>query len=340
MELKDLLEFDWRAFLNTDTFLGAMVIGLLIFVTALLFSSLLGRLMRRHEGAITRTFSTIDETIFRYLLHLKTILVFVLALFLFSSIIPSLRTFLGSLTAGAGITAVILGFAAKSTLSNLVSGVMLAIYRPIHIGDTVTIEDQYGTIEDITLRHTILLTWDYKRLVIPNEKLDNMSLINYSLKDPRMVLPLEIGVSYDTDLDLARYLILEEAARCPHRIPDHAAPDTPWVRVVNLGDFSVTLRLYLWTPDMSASWMAKHWLLENIKKRFDREGVEIPFPYRTQVYKRDLPTPPKATPEMLPPEDTSQDFQAPAVQENPVPAKTRKNWSRALSRWFTNDKKY
>ena len=340
MKLQELLQLEWRAVLSTDTFLGAMLIGLLVFITASLFSALLGRLMRRHEGTITRTFSTIDETVFRYLVHLKTIIVFIIALFLFASIIPSLRTFLGSLTAGAGITAVVLGFAAKSTLSNLVSGVMLAVYRPIHIGDTVTIDDQYGTIEDITLRHTILLTWDHKRLVIPNEKLDNMSLINYSLKDPRMLLPLEIGVSYDTDLDLARYLMLDEAARCPHKIPDSQAPAEPWVRVVALGDFSVTARLYVWTPNMRESWAARFWLLENIKKRFDREGVEIPFPYRTQVYKRDLPSPRKASPEMLPPQNKPQDQPATSAKENTAPAEVRKAWPRVLFHWFNDDKKF
>jgi small-conductance mechanosensitive channel len=340
MKLQELLQLDWRTVLNTDTFLGAVLIGLLVLITAWLLSALLGSLMHRHEGAITRTFSNIDQTVFRYLLHLKTIIVFIVALFFFASVIPSLRTFLGSLTAGAGITAVVLGFAAKSTLSNLVSGVMLAIYRPIHIGDTVTIDDHYGTIEDITLRHTILLTWDHRRLVIPNEKLDSMSLINYSLKDPRMLLPVEIGVSYDTDLDLARHLMLDEIARCPHKIPDRQAPAEPWVRVVNLAESSVTMRLYVWTPDMSESWAARFWLLENIKKRFDREGVEIPYPYRTQVYKKDLPAPRKAPLELLDSPKQSDDESVTVAREPVVPAKIRTAWSRILSRWFTDNKKF
>jgi small conductance mechanosensitive channel len=79
---------------------------------------------------------------------------------------------------------------------------------------------------------------------------------------------------------------LEEANRCPHR--DDKA-DEPWVRVIAHDDFAIRLRLYVWVPDVTGMWLGKFWLMEHIKKRFDREGVEIPFPYRTVVFKKDLP---------------------------------------------------
>jgi small-conductance mechanosensitive channel len=161
------------------------------------------------------------------------------------------------------------------------------VYRPIRIGDRVNIEGEFSTVEDITLRHTIVRTWQQKRLIIPNAKLDEMTLVNYSIIDPHMKCTIEMGVSYDTDIDLARRLILEEAKRCPYRDP--AGVDEPYVRVISHGDFSIGLRLYVWVKDADDSYSAKFWLLEHIKKRFDREGVEIPFPYRTLVYKKDLP---------------------------------------------------
>jgi len=101
-----------------------------------------------------------------------------------------------------------------------------------------------------------------------------------------MLCIVEVGVSYDTDIDLARRLMLDEANSCPHR--DEKA-DEPWVRVIGHDDFAIRLRLYVWVPDVSSLWLTRFWLLENIKKRFDREGVEIPFPYRTVVFKKDLP---------------------------------------------------
>jgi small-conductance mechanosensitive channel len=97
-----------------------------------------------------------------------------------------------------------------------------------------------------------------------------------------------MGVSYDTDIDLAKDIILEEVRKCPFRMQ---AADEPWIRVISHGDFSIGLRIYAWVADQDNAWQTRFWLFENVKKRFDREGIEIPFPYRTLVYKKDLPAP-------------------------------------------------
>jgi len=132
-------------------------------------------------------------------------------------------------------------------LANLISGLSLAIYRPFRIGYKVSIDNEYSTVEDITLRHTIVRTWQHKRLIIPNAKLDEMTVTNYSIIDPRMRCTVEFGVSYDTDLDLAIGLILEEASECPHRDTE---ADEPVVRVISHGEFSIGLRAYLWVPEV------------------------------------------------------------------------------------------
>lgn len=289
--------------LDPATFPGAVAAGVVIFGLGWLCSWFLGRLAGRWEKHFRRFFPRTDETLWRFVLHLKSFLVLLISFMIFASIVPGLRAFLGTLVAGAGITAVIFGFAAKSTFANLISGVALAVYRPIRIGDTVKIEEDYGIIEDITLRHTVLLTWDLTRIVIPNEKLDQMTLVNYTLTDQLLLVRLEFGVSYDTDLDLARELLLDEARRCPHRMADGSAPDPPWVKVVGWGDFSITLRVNLYTKNVDDYWSARFHLIEAVKKRFDREGIEIPFPYRTVVFKKDLPSPPRKEDQASRPEE-------------------------------------
>ena len=288
-----------RAWLNPEKPLGVFLSALLIFFGGWLLSWLLGRLMQRSKARVQRVFKGVDETVWRLFFRLKNVLVFLMALSVFASVVPGLRTLLGTLLAGAGVTAIIIGFAAKSTLANLISGLTLAIYRPISIGDAVEIEGHYGRIEDITLRHTVLLTWEQKRIIVPNEQLDNMTLINYTATDRKMTVRLDIGVSYDTDLDLARRLILDEASGCPHLTPPSKASDPPSVYVVGFADSSITLRLFAWADDVSEYWMAKYWMLEQVKKRFDREGVEIPFPYQTLVFKSDLPPARRPTEEEL-----------------------------------------
>ena len=271
---------------DPSTGIGALALALVVFAFAWLASLIASRLLRRPIWAPGKLKQRVDQTVVRYILRIKNLVIFLFALLVYAHLVPGLRVLAGTMVAGAGITALVLGFAAKSTLANLISGLSLAIYRPFRIGDMITIENEYGTVEDITLRHTIVRTWDYKRLIIPNEKIDSMTLINYSIIDPTMLCSTEFGVSYDTDIDLARRLILEEANKCPHR---NEKADEPLIRVIDQADFSIKLRLYVWVSNVNDLWLARFWLLENIKKRFDREGVEIPFPYRTVVFKKDLP---------------------------------------------------
>lgn len=278
---------NWSNLFDFGTTEGAVFLALVIaLVTAIINKTLTKLIAEKPQWVMGRLKRRVDETMVRYLVHMKTLLLILLAILVYISLIPQLRTLVATLLAGAGITALVIGFAAKPTLANFVSGIALAFYRPFRIGDKLMIDDQYCTVEDITLRHTIVMTWQNKRLVIPNEQIDQMTIINLTIVDPRILCTIEMGVSYDTDIDLARKLILEEAASCPHRLVE---AQEPWVRVVEWADFSIVLRLYLWTHDMDGSWGARHWLLENIKKRFDAEGIEIPFPYRTVVYKNELP---------------------------------------------------
>lgn len=277
------------ALTDPGTTVGALALLLLVFILTWVACRLTNRLLRR-PALIGRILGEkVDETVITYLLKIKNIIIVIVAIFVYASLIPGLRSLVGTMVAGAGVSALVIGLAARSTLANLISGLSLAVYRPFRIGDQVKLEDQLGVVEDITLRHTVITTWDHTRLIIPNEKIDNISLVNYNIIDPRILCRVDLGVSYDTDIDLARRLIIEEAKSCPYR--DQQADDEPWVRVTSHGDFSIGIRLNVWTKNVDDFWRAKFWLLENIKKRFDREGVEIPFPYRTVVYKKDLPPP-------------------------------------------------
>ena len=218
-----------KELIDPQTLIGALLLALFIFIIAWVTCIITNRLIKRLNWVTGKLKRKIDETVMHYLIRVKNLLIFIIAFFVYAGKVPALESLFSTMLAGAGITALIIGFAAKSTMSNFISGLSLAIYRPIRIGDTVTIEDEYGTVEDITLRHTIILTWENKRLIIPNSKLDDMSLINYNIVDPKMMCRVELGVSYDTDIDLARRLILDEVDKCPFR--DKDAAEEPVVKV-------------------------------------------------------------------------------------------------------------
>ncbi|MBA3035999.1 MAG: mechanosensitive ion channel family protein [Desulfobacterium sp.] len=281
--------FNYKNIIDPATGLGALSMAFVMILAALLTCIITTRLAERSHWVVGKLKFKIDETVIKYGLRIKNLLVWMMFSVLYASLVPGLKALMSTIVAGASITALVVGFAAKSSLANMISGLTIAIYRPIRIGDKISIEGEYSVVEDITLRHTIVRSWDYKRLIIPNSKLDDMTLINYSIIDPRIKCVVDLGVSYDTDIDFAREVILDEAHKCPYR--DKNGEDEPYLRVRSHDDFSIGLRLYVWVLDIDDAWSGKFWLLENIKKRFDREGIEIPFPYRTVVYKNDLPAP-------------------------------------------------
>lgn len=209
--------------------------------------------------------------------------------------IEQFRIIAKSLLAGAGLLALVVGFASQQTLANIISGVFIVIFKPYRIDDRISLRaDLFGVVEDINLRHTVIRNYENKRIIIPNSVISNEVLINSNYEDDLICKFVEIGISYDSDVDKARAIMQEEAENHPNFV-DNRSPaekeegvDKVQVRVILLGDFSVTLRAWTWASDPQKAFFMGCDLLESIKKRFDKEGIEIPFPYRTLVYKKDL----------------------------------------------------
>jgi len=138
---------------------GAVALAVVMAMAAIVISNILTRILTRLSWVIGRLGRRVDETVVRYTVRIKSLVTFIVFGLIYASLVPGLRGLMGAIMAGAGITALVVGFAAKSTLANLISGLSLAVYRPFRIGDKVSLNGEYGTVEDITLRHTIVLTW-------------------------------------------------------------------------------------------------------------------------------------------------------------------------------------
>ena len=228
----------------------------------------------------------VDETTYTVVRRVIIVTIYVIGGVVVISLIPGLPDLVLGMAAGAGIAAIIIGFAAQRALSNVFSGISIAIFRPFRVGDVVEMENEYGTIEDITLRHTVIRTWQNKRLIIPNSRTSEETIINWTIGDLTVLWKVDFGISYDSDIDLARSIILDEINKHPDVM--HEEDKEAKVRVTELGDFAVNLRALFWVPDRPTAWGTGAEIRESVKKRFDREGVEIPFPYRTVVFKKDM----------------------------------------------------
>jgi small-conductance mechanosensitive channel len=166
------------------------------------------------------------------------------------------------------------------------------IFKPYKIGDRILVRtDLNGVVEDINLRHTVIRNFENKRIIIPNSVISNEVVINSNYEDNQICKFIDMGISYDSDIDLAKEIMRDEVEKHPLSVDprteeqiDAGEPRVP-VRVIMMGESSVNIRAWSWANNPPEAFVMECDLLESIKKRFDKEGIEIPFPHRTLVYK-------------------------------------------------------
>jgi small conductance mechanosensitive channel len=225
------------------------------------------------------------EMTFRTLIsRLLVAAIYIVGFLLVISRIPTLNSLAVTLLAGAGVAGLAIGFAAQDSLSNVISGIFLAVFHPFRVGDYIDFSGEYGQIEDLTLRHTTIRTWDGRRIFVPNSIMGNQPIINWSITDPVITWRINVGIAYTADIDKARDIMLEVAKRHPLVLKNHEIT----VRVTELGDFAVNMRLGVDVPNRDVAWTTGCEIMESIKKRFDKEGIEIPYPYRNLIIQNPL----------------------------------------------------
>jgi len=263
----------------------------LILLLMFLAQYLLRRAFRRFEKSRVHT-ELEDTTNYRFLYYALLALIYITGIGFAIWNIPSLRHVAQSMLASAGILAIVVGFASQQALGNIVSGIFIVIFKPYRINDRLTIQDTLrGIVEDINLRHTIIRNFENQRIIIPNSIISNEILVNSNYTDDKLCKFINVGISYSSDIDKAKKIMEEEALSHPFCIDNRTAKDKKegrkqvTVRVLNFGDSSVNLRAWVWAKNPPEAFEMGCDLNESIKKRFDKEGIEIPFPYRTIVYK-------------------------------------------------------
>lgn len=269
-------------------------IVLLILSLTYIFSFVVKIILRKILSQTSKV-TKVDPDRYSFLVHLTSGVIFLFGIILAIYTIPFLKTFSISLMAGAGVLAIIIGFASQQAFSNIVSGIMIAIFKPIRVGDRIKIGPEvFGVVEDITLRHTVIRNFENKRLILPNSKISEETIENANYGDEKVCRYVDFGISYDSDIDKAMNIIRNEAEKhslCfDNRKEKEKKEDVEMidVRVVGFGDSSVNLRAWVWAKNPADAFKMGCDLNKSIKERFDREGIEIPFPYRTVVYKKDI----------------------------------------------------
>lgn len=265
----------------------ALIVLAIAFVVTRILRFILGRFFKRAAVKLK-----VDPTKYNFFKNASDFLIYLLAIIVIFRSIPALSTFGTTLLTGAGILAAIVGFASQSAFSNIVSGVFLVIFKPFSVGDRVKIGQLYqGDVEDITLRHVIIKDFENRRIVIPNSVISNETIINANLVEDKVCMFIELGIALDADVEQAIRIIQEEAMK--HRFyldnrteEEKNRGDHPViVRVMGFTDLAMQLRAYAWANNANDGFDLKTDLHLAIKKRFDNEQIEIPYPRRVLINK-------------------------------------------------------
>ncbi len=177
-----------------------------------------------------------------------------------------------SFVAVLGALAFAVGMALQGSLGHFASGVMILLFKPYRTGDLVDIQGHVGTVEEIQIFNTILLTPDNKKIILPNGTVTSGPITNISGQGEIKVV-MSYGIGYADDIDKARNVIQQVADSCPQVIHDKPVD----IFVEALGDSSVNFAVRPWCKS-EHYWDVFFYMHENIKKAFDKEGIGIPYP--------------------------------------------------------------
>ena len=184
-------------------------------VTAFVLAEVVDRILSRRGKRLSVAvaggeLSPVAITRLRLLRRLIFALIIVIGIAVALSQFDSVRSIATGILASSAVLGLVIGFAARQTLANVIAGILLAITQPIRIGDLVTFEGDSGEVEDMKLSYTYIRQDDGRRLVVPNERLAASSIQNHTVVDPRLQVEVSVWLPPDADLDRALELIADE----------------------------------------------------------------------------------------------------------------------------------
>lgn len=269
-----------------NTLIYAAIVGL---VTFAIIKIIQHTLAKRMAG---------NMKIFYRLIYVVIIVIAVLCVLMTINPLKSLGT---ALLASSGIAGIVIGLATQETLGNVFSGISISASKPFVVGEFIEILNVtppiVGTVTDIGLRHTVIRDASNKNIVIPNSIIDKdmiRTTHGHRAEQPAYVNNfLDVGISYDSDIDLAIHILNELVQNHKDSLDVRTAEEKKngvppvTVRIMELGDFAVQLRAFVWTKDAGTGYAVLSDLRYSVKKEFDKQGVEIPYPYRNIILKKE-----------------------------------------------------
>ena len=262
------LEQVWQ---NINIFIQQPVVSIVLRIFAAILILTVGTkiakyIAKRYENS--KGAAKLNKTVRTFLKHIIAIVLYVVVAICALVILGFELSVFSAAIASIGVT---IGLALQGSLANIAGGVMVVAFKPFELGDFVESEGVAGTVTDIGIFYTTLTTPDNKKVVVPNGKISNAVVTNYSTNDTRRI-DFDFSISYKTDIDSAKKVLMA-CAKAEQRI---LADPEPVVMITSHSDSSIGIRLRVWVKN-SEYWDVNFAILEQVKKQFDNFGIEIPY---------------------------------------------------------------
>ena len=267
--LKSLLNIPLFTLANTSVTLMSLVVFILLLTMFVMGASYLKKILRDRILPQFVQDEGLQYTLAR-MLQYSVVVIGILISFQFLGVdFTGLAVIFGFLSVG-------IGFGLQNITSNFISGLIVLFERPISVGDRVVVNGIEGDIEEINIRATKVKTLENISIIVPNSDFVSKDVINYSHGDPTFKLIIDVGVAYDSDLDLVLQA-LDEVASESTSVMKRRKHD---IHLRSFGDSAWNMKLIVWVPNVKNRYTVQSELNQAIVRKFNERGIEIPFPQR------------------------------------------------------------
>ena len=191
------------------------------------------------------------------------------------------------LLTGLGVGGLAVGLALQDTLANLFAGIQLLISKQVRVGDFIRLSSgEEGFVTDITWRYTTIRQLPNNYTIVPNAKLSSAVTSNFTMPDPEQSVLVQVGVSYDSDLEMVERVTIDVAREIQRTVEGAVTTHEPFTRYHTFGDSSINFSVILRGQEYTSQYLMKHEFIKALHARYKKEGIEIPFPIRTVYMKQ------------------------------------------------------
>jgi small-conductance mechanosensitive channel len=258
----------------------AFFIILFILSAYLFVDRLLMEILRRYSKKVDSVASSAGV--------IKTLYRAIIIGFIFLIVLDRLHITITPFLASLGIGGLVVALALQDTLSNFFSGIYLFFDKPIRVGDYILLESgKEGYVTQIGWRNTRVRMLPNNILIVPNTKLVSSQITNFYLPETEMAVLVEVGVSYQSDLEKVERVTIEVGKKVLQEVSGGIKEFEPFIRYHTFSDFSINFTVILRVKEYVDQYLIKHEFIKRLYKRYQQESIEIPFPIRTIYMKNE-----------------------------------------------------